>query len=120
MPMQFITSEKDGRVAVVTLARGKANALNEPMVDELREAIADVASDDSVRALVLAGSGSRFFSGGFDVAEVFAYDRHRMTEFFGRFIDSYEAIYHLAKPVVAAVTGHAYAGGAVLAVACDF
>jgi len=118
--MQYISSERDGSVAVVTMARGKANALNEPMVDELNQAIADAASDGSVRAVVLAGSGARFFSGGFDVAEVFAYDRHRMTEFFGRFIDLYEATYHMSKPVVAAVTGHAYAGGAILAVACDF
>lgn len=54
----------------------------------------------------------RFFSGGFDVAEVFRYDRKAMTDFFGRFVDLYERLLRLPKPVVAAINGHAFAGGA--------
>jgi enoyl-CoA hydratase/carnithine racemase len=42
-----------------------------------------------------------------------------MRTFFGRFIDLYEGLLKLPKPVVAAVSGHAFAGGAVLALACD-
>jgi enoyl-CoA hydratase/carnithine racemase len=42
-----------------------------------------------------------------------------MTEFFGRFIDLYESMLLIKKPVVAAINGHAYAGGAVLALASD-
>ncbi len=118
--MEHITSERDGRLAIITLARGKANALNEAMVGEIHLAVKDASSDPTVRAVVLASRSPRFFSGGFDVAEVFAYDRRRMTKFFGRFIDLYEDLYLMPKPVIAAISGHAYAGGAVLAVACDF
>ena len=118
--MQYINSERDGTVAVITLARGKANALNEAMVDQIHLAVKDAASDGSVRAVVLASGAANFFSGGFDVSEVFSYDRRRMKTFFGRFIDLYEDLYLMPKPLVAAVSGHAYAGGAILALACDF
>ena len=57
---------------------------------------------------------------GFDIREVFAYDRDGMTAFFGRFIDLYESLFHFPKPVVAALSGHTFAGGAILAIACDF
>jgi len=53
------------------------------------------------------------------VKEVFQYGREDMTEFFGSFMDLYEGIFRLPKPVVAAVSGHSVAGGSVLALACD-
>jgi len=117
--MEHIKTEISDGLLVVTMARGKANALNSAMIDELGAAIADAGSDDAVRGVVLASDRAKFFSGGFDVTEVFEYDREAMTDFFGRFIDLYEGIMRLPKPVVAAVSGHAFAGGAVLALACD-
>jgi enoyl-CoA hydratase/carnithine racemase len=117
--MEFIKCERDGSLLVLKLARGKANALNGAMVEELWAAVSEAAASDEVRAVVLASRSPRFFSGGFDVAEVFRYDRETMTAFFGRFIDLYEGLYHLPKPVVGAISGHAFAGGAVLALTCD-
>jgi enoyl-CoA hydratase/carnithine racemase len=117
--MDYITCERDGQLLVVTLARGKANALNSAMVEELIAAVSSAAASEDVRGVVLASDRPKFFSGGFDVVEVFGYDRKTMTEFFGRFIDLYEKMLRLPKPLVAAVSGHAYAGGAVLALACD-
>jgi enoyl-CoA hydratase/carnithine racemase len=76
--------------------------------------------DPTIRAIVLASASPRFFSGGFDVAEVFGYNREKMGEFFGHFIDLYEGLYRLPKPVVAAIAGHAYAGGAVLGLTADY
>ena len=116
--MEFIKSDRDGELLIVTLARGKANPLNDAMIEELITAL-HAASGNDVRGVVLASDRPRFFSSGFDVGEVFQYDRGRMAEFFGRFIDLYESILHLPKPVVASVSGHAYAAGAVLALACD-
>ena len=82
--------------------------------------MAAAAADDSVRGLVLASDRPRFFSSGFDIREVFGYDRDGMAAFFGRFIDLYESVYRFPKPVVAALSGHTFAGGAILAMACDF
>lgn len=118
--MEHIFTESSGAVRVVTMARGKANALNGAMIEELLAALDAASADDSVRAVVLASGRPRFFSSGFDVGEVFAYDRDAMRRFFGRFTTLYESIASLPKPVVAAVSGYAFAGGAVLAVACDF
>lgn len=116
--MEFIKSDRDGELLILTLARGKANPLNAAMVEELITAF-EAAADADVRGVVLASDRPRFFSSGFDVDEVFNYDHDRMKEFFSRFIDLYEGILRLPKPVVAAVSGHAFAGGAVLALACD-
>lgn len=116
--MEFIKVDRDDELLIVTLSRGKANPLNAAMVDELIDAFQAAASND-VRGVVLASDRTGFFSSGFDVGEVFEYDRDRMKEFFGRFIDLYEGILRLPKPVVGAVSGHAFAGGAVLALACD-
>jgi enoyl-CoA hydratase/carnithine racemase len=117
--MEHIRAEISDGLLIVTMARGKANALNSAMIDELNAALADVAGGESVRGVVLASDRPKFFSGGFDVTEVFEYDREMMRDFFGRFIDLYEGVMRLPKPVVAAVSGHAFAGGAVLALACD-
>jgi len=80
------------------------------MVEELISIIGQARSTGAVRAIVLASANPKFFSPGFDVTEVFQYDRERMTEFFGRFIDLYEMMFRLPKPLVAAVSGHAYLG----------
>ena len=117
--MEFIQLERDHNLLILKLARGKANALNAAMLEELITACNDAAADATIRALVLASDRPKFFSSGFDVTEVFAYDRAAMTAFFGRFIDLYENLLRLPKPVIAAVNGHAFAGGAVLALACD-
>jgi Delta3-Delta2-enoyl-CoA isomerase len=118
--MEHIQSERNGTLSILTLSRGKANALNYASVEELCGVVAAAAADDTVRGLVLASDRPRFFSSGFDIREVFGYDRDGMAAFFGRFIDLYESLYRFPKPVVAALSGHTFAGGAILAIACDF
>ncbi len=117
--MEFIQLERDNELLLLKLARGKANALNAAMIEELIVACEEAATDATILGIVLASDRPKFFSSGFDVAEVFAYDRDAMSAFFGRFIDLYEKLLRLPKPIVAAVNGHAFAGGAVLALACD-
>ena len=118
--MEHVQSERNGDLTILTLSRGKANALNQALVEELYGAVAAAAADDSVRGLVLSSDRPRFFSSGFDIREVFTYDRDGMAAFFGRFIDLYESLYRFPKPVVAALSGHTFAGGAILAITCDF
>jgi 3,2-trans-enoyl-CoA isomerase len=118
--MAHLHVERNDGLLILTLARGKANALNYELIEELYGAVSGAAADESVRGLVLASDRPRFFSTGFDIREVFGYDREGMSAFFGRFIDVYESLYGLGKPVVAALSGHTFAGGAILATSCDF
>ena len=107
-----------GRVAVVTLDRPPANALNRAFFDELI-ALLDRLRAPDVGAVVITGTG-RFFSAGLDLFEVFAYPPREFDEFTRRFDAGFGALFAFPKPVVAAVNGHAIAGGAVLAAAADF
>src|SRR5262249_43222476 len=109
-------SDDDG-IRIVQLSREKANAMNLDMLEELNAAIENAGA---AKALVIGSAQPRFFSSGFDVREVFGYERPAMHHFFGRFMDLYEGILRFPKPVVGAIGGHAFAGGAFLALACDF
>jgi enoyl-CoA hydratase/carnithine racemase len=93
--------------------------MNLEMVDELFSAVQAASHDDSVSAVVLASDRPGFFSAGFDVEEVFAYDVPAMRHFFRRFLDAFDALVQMSKPAVGAISGHAWAGGAFLALALD-
>jgi len=117
-PMEFVTrSERDG-IATLTLGRGKVNAVNGRVVDELRAQLESVERDASVRAVVLTGQG-KFFSFGFDIPEFLPVSKDDFGQFAKRFTDLYTYMFVYPKPLVAAVNGHAIAGGCMLALPCD-
>jgi len=111
--------EQHGDTAVLILARGKVNAIDEATVDELRDRVSALALDAGVRAVVLTGEG-RFFSFGFDVPALYAYSPGDFTQFLTKFTGLCRALYELPKPLVAAVNGHAVAGGFMLATSSDY
>jgi enoyl-CoA hydratase len=109
--------DRTAGVRVLTLDRPPANALDDGLLDELGAAIDDVERDDAVRAVVLRAEG-RFFSGGFDLGAP-RRTGDAVTEMVTRYRVSHRKLLALAKPTIAAVQGHAIAGGLVLALACD-
>ena len=116
--MGFWGVEKSGEVATLTLGRGKVNALNGAVVDELRAALEALEGEPGVRAVILTGAG-KFFSFGFDIPEFLSYTRERFADFLTRFTGLYTYLFLYPKPVVAAINGHAVAGGCMLVLACD-
>ncbi len=118
--MEHIRYELEGPVAVVTMQRGKSNPLNESMVTELLSAVDQAAADPAVRGFVLASDCPRFFSPGFDVTEVFSYDRQQIGQFLNKFALFMDHLQWMPKPTVAALSGHTYAGGALAALCTDF
>ena len=110
---------KDGEIATVTLSRGKVNALNEPMVEELTKSFEDLAIDNEVRSIIFTGSG-KFFSFGFDVPEFLNYSKSDFIRYLEKFTNFYTYLFLFPKPIVAALNGHTIAGGCMLATACDF
>lgn len=117
--MRHINCEIEDGLLIVVMLRGKANAINSEMIEELNAALDQARNDQRIRAMVIASGRQGFFSTGFDVKEVFQYDRQTLARFFTRFRDFHEGLRLLAKPVIAALSGHAYAGGAMMSLACD-
>ena len=104
-------------VAVVRLAHGKVNALDLELVQAITYTFGEL-EEEPVRAVVLTGSG-RAFSAGVDLSRVIDGGAEYVAAFLPALVDAFLAVFRLGKPVVAAVNGHAIAGGAILVSACD-
>lgn len=104
-------------VTEIRMAHGKASALDLELCDALTRAVTDAAP--GARALVLTGTG-RIFSAGVDLPRLL----REGPEYRGRFLDALSraivTLFECERPVVAAVNGHAIAGGCILAAACDW
>ncbi len=107
---------RDG-LALVRLTCGKANALNPGSLAAIERAL-DEAAGGGARGLVLTGY-ERFFSAGLDLVTLYGVERAAMDQFMARFDAVMLRVFAFPRPVVAAVGGHAVAGGGILALACD-
>ena len=93
--------------------------IDEPFTKDLLEATRAVAADPGVHGVLLASAHPKLFCPGLDLVTLFAYDRPAMARFMGSFAESVLALFAMPKPVVAAIGGHAVAGGCVLALTAD-
>jgi len=112
--------QTDNGIGMITLNRPKAlNALNSELLKELNGLLDEIAQDDSVKVVVITGSGDKSFVAGADIAEM-----QRMSPMEGRAFGKFgQAIFNklenIPQPVIAAVNGFALGGGCELAMACD-
>jgi enoyl-CoA hydratase/carnithine racemase len=109
---------KHGTVVEIQLARPPVNALNLDLLRALQQALAQ-AVQEGARGVVLSGAQG-MFSAGVDVPELLTRDRASVREFWREFFVTCAALANLPIPVVAAITGHSPAGGAVLSLFCDY
>ena len=100
------------------LCRPPVNALDPALVRRLRNAI-EAAPGDGARALLLSGTPG-MFSAGLDVPALLQLDRTTFRGFWADFFGLCAALARSPIPVAAAITGHSPAGGAVLAIQCDY
>jgi enoyl-CoA hydratase/carnithine racemase len=111
--------EKKGAIAYVTVNRPKVlNALNTPTWVALRSAFERARDDETVRGVILTGSGNKAFIAGADISELAhsdAIEAEQASRFGQEVLDLLE---NLGKPVVAAVNGFALGGGCETAMAC--
>jgi enoyl-CoA hydratase/carnithine racemase len=118
--MNMIGVETRDQVAIVRLDRPVTNALNLQLVGELAETLEGVKHDGDVRSLILTSSNDKFFSIGFDIPQLFDLTREDFRSYYQAFNRMCLDLYTLPKPTVAAITGHAIAGGGILALCCDY
>lgn len=104
--------------AVVRLDSGKVNAMDLALCDELTGVFSRLPQDPSVRAVVLTGNG-RTFCAGVDLPSLLGGDDGAARAFVTSLGACFEAVLRCPLPVVAAVEGHAIAGGCVLMCAAD-
>ncbi len=118
--MSKIEIEQFDAVVLAKLNHGITNAIDLQLVHELTQTIERVKSDPTIRALVLASANEKFFSIGFDLPQLFASSQEDFQRFFRAFNQMCLDLYTLPKPTVAALNGHAVAGGCILALCCDY
>jgi enoyl-CoA hydratase len=132
MPYEMIRYETAGPVATITLHRPETiNALHPQMVSELHQALGEGDADPAVRVFILTGSG-RGFSAGYDIARrpdgKSSLDPSGMelAEYLKRWwttdsssVQRLQHLWHLTKPVIAAVHGWVLGGGFWYSLACD-
>ena len=119
---QFISTEREGMVAIVTIDHPPVNALSAPLLEELEEELVALDADEGVRAIVLKGAGERAFVAGADISE-FPSLREAAPQQNGgsaRGIQKLGARMDAAHtPFVAAIHGFCLGGGLELAMCCD-
>ncbi len=114
----MIETKREGAVALVQMRSGE-NRFNPGFIAELSRALDEIERSEEPSALVLTGDG-KFFSNGLDLAWMSGEGRDRAGEVVTGMLGIFARLLASPIPSVAALNGHAFAGGAMLALACDF
>jgi enoyl-CoA hydratase len=120
--MDYVATEVDGRVAVVTISNPPMNPLSAPLLEELTAEVERLDADDDVGAIVLRGGGDRAFVAGADIKEF-----PKLREVISESPDGTPSLLvsvglrleAARKPSIAAIQGFCLGGGLELAMACD-
>ena len=129
--MKTLTSDIDGRIAVITLNRpDRLNAIEDDMPGEIRAAVEAADADPRVHAILLQGAGAAFCA-GYDLrhyaegdaagryTQPMPWDPMRDYALMRRNTDDFMSLWRAHKPTICKVHGHAVAGGSDIALCCD-
>ena len=111
----------DSDIATITFNRPKAlNALNNDLLSEFNDALDEIMRNESIRVLILTGSGDKSFIAGADITELATFNTLQAKVFAQTGHNIINRLPELPIPVIAAVNGYALGGGSEMALACDF
>ena len=118
--MKYIQIEPLGDVCLLRINRPEAlNAMNTDVITELSRSIDIVGFDDSIRVVIITGSGEKSFCAGADIAYMVNIDPMKAEKYASSAQAVLNKIEKLDKPVIAAVNGFALGGGCELSMVCD-
>ncbi len=118
--MNLVLMEQHDEIALLKLNKSTANPLDLQLLEALSECLEKVKDDPGVSGLVLTSSNDKIFSLGFDIPQLFELGKEDLETFYTTFNRVSMELYTLPKPTMAALTGHAIAGGCILALCCDY
>lgn len=119
MNYENIQITRDDGIGWITINRpDKLNALNQKTIRELNMAFAEMEENQSIRVVILTGSGEKAFVAGADIKELSELDEEQGREYVMEGQELTKLIENMGKPVIAAVNGFALGGGTELALAC--
>ena len=116
----MISVDYHDKVALVRLDRGVTNAIDLELVKELDQTLQNLKTETRAHALVLGSTNDKFFSIGFDIPSLYDLSTEGFAAFYQAFNRLSLELYTFPKPTVAAISGHATAGGCILALCCDY
>jgi enoyl-CoA hydratase/carnithine racemase len=115
--MQTVTKEFQDHIAILRLDSGSTNPIGSQLVDDLSKSLTEIRG--TARGLVLCG-GEKFFSAGFNLPELLELGRPAMSTFLDKFNLLCLELFTVPIPTICALSGHAVAGGNILALTCDY
>jgi len=118
--MDLVVINHQDNVAIMNLNRGVTNPINLDLVKTISKNIQNLKDDNSTKSLILTSNNNKFFSIGFDLPELFELSIEELKTFYTSFNRLCLDLYSFPKPTLAALTGHAIAGGCILALCCDY
>ena len=118
--MKYVLLEPMGEIAIIKINRPDAlNSMNLDVIWELSKTIDIVGADESIKAIIITGSGERSFCAGADIAYMVNINPVEAEKYASSAQSVLNKIEKLEKPVIAAVNGFALGGGCELALVCD-
>ena len=122
MNYENILVTQNEKIATITINRPKKlNALNKVTIEELHEAFSTLQDDDTVKVILLTGSGEKAFVAGADISEFAHFSSEEGAKLAAKGQELlFDFVENLSKPVIALVNGFALGGGLELAMSCHF
>ncbi|MFB5599836.1 MAG: enoyl-CoA hydratase-related protein [Nitrososphaeraceae archaeon] len=118
--MKYVLLEPMGEIALIKINRPEAlNSMNLDVIWELSKTIDIVGVDDSIKAVIITGSGEKSFCAGADISYMVNIGPVEAEKYASSAQAVLNKIEKLEKPVIAAVNGFALGGGCELALVCD-
>lgn len=120
MSQKNTTISRTEGIGILVLQRSVTNPLDLELIHELSEALHVLAQDDDMHGLVLTSANDKFFSIGFDIPALYGLSIEEFRIFYQAFNRLCIQLFSFPRPVIAAISGHAVAGGCILALCCDY